>query len=440
VSNLIASLPTQQRDEIKALSPPWLQTGSGEKFMYVMGLMSDLLLEKCNQAQKIRMPGQGDPSQLPWLANDRVLVQGPAETDAAFVLRLQQSFPTWKLSGSRRAVAKNIQAYLSNQQTGVSGVLPEFAIVAGASHGTTWSTQYIGDATGAPPTLYTSGNNWNWDGRYLPWRSWFILYMSSLPTGQSGTGATATAPAAAGVLGMLTAGVWSPGTSGAAQNPGSVLLTNMTGANLTSANAGMYVTLTNGVHSYMNGTFQIIEVVSSASCYIANPNAPGSSTDTVNWSIAYYPYIAPGPVWGFPGITFGQGEPTPSAVPIDTGSLVGGVWQPTATSFGNAPSLSWGLSCSSNVIQSLRSLIQTWKSATTYYPNIIVAFDGGTGVAGNAFSPYSTIGSGNPDGSFGSVGSLVSGVWTPTRLVSSPFDCYAQGTGDYSNCSVENVT
>jgi hypothetical protein len=443
VSN-ISSIPTQTRDQFVALSPPWLATGLAEKFGYTIGLQVDLLLEKAYQAQTIRIPGAGDVSQIPYLCQDRNLVRGPAESTQSIITRLQQAFQVAKLAGSRIAVLRELQAYLQNLQPGVSGALPTMTIVAGNANLTTWSTQYIGDAIGAPPVLYTSPtNNWNWDGKYQPWRSWLILYMSSLPTGQaSGAGqfATATAPAAAGVLGQSINGVWSPGTSGPAQNPGSVLLTNMTGANLATRNVGQWLTTTSGAHGFSNQTGQILELVSPTSCYVSNPAAPGSSTDMVSWSIAYYPYIAPGPVWGTPGYTFGQGESNASAVPVDLGSSVGGVWQPTTSVFGNSPTLSWGLSCSAAVIQSLRSLVQAWKSATTYYPQIIIAFDGGTGAPGSAFSPYSSQGNGNPNGTFGSVGESVGGVWVPSRLVSSPLDCYCAGTGIYQNCSVENVT
>ena len=439
MSNLIASLPTQQRDRVKVASPPWLQTGNGEKFQYTLDLMGDLLLEKCNQAQKIRMPGLGDPTQLPYLSADRLLVQGPAESNAAFVTRLQNAFAAWKKAGSRIAVAQQLQAYLENLQPGVAAVLPEFAIVGGNSATTAWSTQYVGDAIGAPPTIQTVGNNWNWDGKYQPWRSWLILYMSSLPTGQVATGvATFTASAAAGVLGQNVGGVWVPGTSGKAINPGSVLVAGMTGANLTAKNVGQYLNVTSGSHSYSDGTFQILQVVSPTSCYIANPNAPGGSTDLALWSISYYPYIAPGPVWGTPDILFGQGQN--SQPPKDLGSNVGGVWQPTTSDVTYQTSISFGLSCSPLVIQSIRQLLQRWKSATTWYPYIIIAFDGGTGAAGSAFSPNSSAGSGNPDGTFGGHGKNVGGVWVPNRLVSSLSDAYCQGTGSWSNCSVQNVT
>ena len=53
------------RDMIKAISPPWLQSGVGEKLMYSMGLAVDALLEKMNQGMKLHLPGYGDFSALP---------------------------------------------------------------------------------------------------------------------------------------------------------------------------------------------------------------------------------------------------------------------------------------------------------------------------------------------------------------------------------------
>ena len=136
---------------------------------------------------------------------------------------------------------------------------------------------------------------------------------------------------------------------------------------------------------------------------------------------------------------FGQGELT--IPPVDTGANIGGVWQPSAVVGATSlPSISWGLTRSSLVVVSLRAIVKTWKSAGTYYPYLVFAFDAGDGTAGSAYSPNSAEGSGNPDGSFGSVGANVGGVWVPTRLIASAWDCYVQGTGIAQDCGVENTT
>ena len=436
MSNL-SSVPTQMRDQFQLLLPPWLNNGNGEKFGYTLSVLGDRLLEKWFQAACIRIPGAGDVSQIPYLCKDRGLVQGPAESVASIATRLQQAFQVAKLAGGRIAVARELQAYLQNLQPGVSGALPEFTIVAGNASVTTWSTQYVGDALGVPPSLMTVPTNFNWDGTYKPWRSWLILYMSAVPTGQSGSSAATGVYPAPTYIGSNVGGVWTPGgSSGPTVQSYMLPLTGLAG--LSAANVGNMITITGSSHGN-NGTFQIASVQSATACTIASTTGSASDAGPLIWSISAYPYIAPGPCWGTPGVAFGQGQQTPP--PVTLGQNAGGVWvpaSPVGQTYGT--SVSWGLSCSPQVIQSIRLLLQRWKSATTYYPQIIVAFDGATGAAGSAYSPNSTEGDGNPDGTFGSVGALSSGVWVPTRKIFSTADCYCQGTGSTNNCTVENVT
>jgi hypothetical protein len=178
-----------------------------------------------------------------------------------------------------------------------------------------------------------------------------------------------------------------------------------------------------------NGTFQIVQVTSATTCQIAN-NAPGLSGDTFNWSISAYPFIAPGLVWGAPGQVFGEGDlglPAP-----DQGSLQGGMWAPTVAG-SPLPVVSWGLSCPESLIDTIRLLLARWKGAGTWYSHIVVAFDGAVGAQGAAFSPNSTPGSGNPNGTFGPEGQNSAGVWVPTRLVSSYSNAWCGGTTRWPN-------
>ena len=393
-----SSLPTQIRDVIKQLSPPFLSQGNAEKFMYTIGLCSDLLLEKANQAVKIRIPGQGDATQLPYLSQDRVLVQGPAEDNASFAGRLKAAFPAWRKAGSRQSILLQLQAYLQNLQPGVAAVLPEMLIVGGnyasPTSVSTWDTIYNGDSIGAPPSRQVvSPANWNWDGRNQPWRAWLVLFMQLVPTGQSGTAASVASKGGSGVPGV---------TSGFAQ------INGLSG--LLSSNVQQYLTLSRAGSGGNNGTFQIQSVISSTQCLIANPSAvaPDGHNGAINWSIGQYPYIAPAPVWGSPSFVWGAGT--------------------------------WGLSCSPQVVQSIRGILKTWKSAGTYYPNIVISFGGGDGTAGAEFSPNSSQGSGNPDGTWGSYGKLVNGVWVPAKTTVSAFTAFPDGTGQYVDCNEQNVT
>lgn len=427
----------QYRNNWYALAPPWLRTGNAELYMGVMQLCSDLLIDKMNQAIQFRMPGHGDPSQLPYLANDRLLVQGPAESNDSFVARLTGAIPMWKKAGSRVASLENIQAYMQGLQPGIAASLPAMTIVGG-SYPTVakWDTLYQGDAVGAKPSRFLAQpSNFDWDGQSIPYRAWLILYMSLVPTGLSGTNPNPSAVSPGSLLGQNVNGVWVPGTSGTAVNSPWLTYTGLSG--LSSANVGQWLTIGGGGPVANRGTWPIVSVLSSTSCVVAQPNALVAGA-TGTWSIGYYPFIGPGPSWGSPGYVFGQGQS--STPPVDTGKSIGGVWSPSGSSTGYGPSLSWGLTCSAETIVSIRQLLKRFKSSGTYYPHIVVVFDNGNGSAGSEYSPNSIPGAGNPDGSFGPVGANVSGVWTPTRLLTSPYDCYCQGTGERNECSVENIT
>jgi hypothetical protein len=427
----------QYRDTWYQLAPEWLTTGTAERYMYVLMTCMDLLQEKANQAVKIRFPGKGDASQIPYLAHDRLLVQGPAESDESFVLRLRTAFDAWRRAGSRRSILEQLQAYIQGLQPGVAAELPAMSIVGGSYPTvTTWDvTRVADDPRAIPARTMVQPGNFDWDGKSQPWRAWLILYMHLVPMGLSGSAATVTSAGAGSLLGQLVSGVWVPGTSGTAINSPWLTVSGLSG--LDSGHVGKWLTLSGAPVSGNNGTFRIVSVLSPTSCKVANP-AGGVDGGPIAWSVGDYPFIAPGPAWGTPGFTFGQGESeTP---PIDTGVNRGGTWQPAASLPGYGPQLSWGLSVNSNVVDSIRLILKRWKSARTYFPNIVIAFDGGTGVAGSAYSPLSSTGSGNPDGTFGTYGQNVSGVWRPSRLIDSPYDCYCQGTGTHSNCSEENVT
>ena len=427
----------------KPLAPPWLTTGNAELYVSTLEMCRDLLMVKCYQAQTIRLPGQGDASQIPYLAFDSQLVQGPGEPNASFLERVTGANQAWGRAGSTISILEQLQAYLTGTYPAQSKTLPEIIIVGG-SYPTVTRWDVVDQATpsialegGTPAHTQVFPANFNWDGKPNAWRAWLVLPMTQIPTGQSGSAAetgTAAASACFASPGQNVNGVWVPATSGTPVNSPWLTITGLSG--LDAANLNQWLTLSGSSHASNNGTFPIVTILSATSCVIANPNGVASDTGPLTWSIGSYPYIGPGQVWGYPGATFGEGEL--STPPIDTGSNVGGVWQPTLG--GNGPPTSWGLTCSADVITSIRQIAQAWKNGNTWFVHLVVAFDCGDGTAGNAYSPLSAIGSGNPDGTFGSVGKLVNGTWVPTRRISSPYDAYAQGTGTWNACSVSNRT
>lgn len=375
------------------LSPPWLVApeSNAQKYMFCIGLALDALLEKQFQAQRAKLPGLSDDSAIPLQAADRVMVQGPAETNPQFTLRLQGALDAWARAGARSAILGQIQAYLTNLQPNVAVWNPECLIVGGNASLSTWDTIYFANAQGAAPAHRTiTPANWNWDGKSQPWRAWLILFMFDAPTGQSGVNAVVASVGGSGVAGV---------TSGFAT------ITGLSG--MVAGNVLQYLTLSGFTTPGNNGKFQITSVVSPTSVIIANTAAAVESAVTA-WSVSAYPFIGPGPVWGSPSFVWG--------------------------------SSTWGLNCSPQVIQSIRQILATWKSAGTYYPKIIISFGGGDSTAGKEFSPNSSQGSGNPDGTWADFGKNVGGVWIPAKQPLNPFTAFCDGTGVSLQCYEKNRT
>jgi hypothetical protein len=201
---------------------------------------------------------------------------------------------------------------------------------------------------------------------------------------------------------------------------------------LTQDNVGDMLTITGSAHRENNDTFQIVRVTSAFTCTVVNASGIVDA-GPLGWSISRYGWMPPALALGSPGTVWGEGETlTPSK---DTGSNSRGLWRPTTIpGIGQRPTYSWGLRISSLEIETVRGLVKAWKSARTYYPNLIVCYGAPASFSPTGSAPY------NPDGNFGSVGVNVGGVWRPTRFVASNFDAYCQGTGQAIACGVENIT
>ena len=182
----MTDLPSsQQRDVIKAISPPWLAQGTNEKYMYNFGLACDALLEKLNQAVKAHMPGLGTPTALPYIGRDRVMVQGPYEDNDNFATRLSKAFDTWQRAGSARAVMGQAMTYVTGFDAEEAGQAPRCVIVGTDGEGvyTNWHTYFnTSDLEKAPAyirkdNITATSGVWDWDGEYLYFRRWLVLFF-----------------------------------------------------------------------------------------------------------------------------------------------------------------------------------------------------------------------------------------------------------------------
>ena len=388
---MATDLGHQQRDVVKQISPPWLSGGVAERILYTIGLSSDLLLEKLNQAITARLPGRGDASALPYLGNDRVMAQGPNEANAAFASRLKRAFDTWQRAGSNRSILQQVLGYVSTPTT-YAGQVPIGTVVTSTPGGTysAWDTYYNTSQLGGPPArLRTAPANWNWDGLYTNESAYLVLYFTAAP-GVSGAAASIGAPV-----------------------NGFSAVTGLSGVPTTAATR--VLTITGAATSANNGVFTIASVVSPTSVVIANPSAVSDvNNGSLAWVVGSYPSIGPAPAWGTPGLTWGGA---------------------------NVATMAWGCNQSSGYVAGLRSLVRTWKSAHTSFPWIVFAFGGGTGIPGSEFSPLSSIGAGNPDGNWATWAKTVGAQSVPARTTGlNKFSVVCDGVAIYQQSYVPTGT
>lgn len=373
------------RFAIKDLSPPWLASGFGEKFLYNFGLGQDAIVEKINQGIYDRIPTVCDPTALPLIGLDRQMTQGPSELTASFRTRLKRAWDTYQLSGEARAVLSNVLAYVTNPSTAPTTYTPAASIVKVSQSGTyaTWDTYYFGDDTTQPPSHKTTTPiNWNWDGVNNNWQAYLILYFPiSLSSTVTGTAATLA----------------SSGTTG------HVLVNGLT--NIPSVVDGSSFLLMSGAaNSANNGLFQITNLLGNTGVWVANSSAiiPDANSGAITWQWGQFPTVAPQLAWGTPNLTWGKTNEA------------------------------WGVNVSPTYVSALRSVLRTWKSEATFYPWILFSFTQGN--SGSEIGVNQAAGTHNPGGTWGHWGTTSNLVYVPARnagLSTSRLDAFCDGSGIY---------
>lgn len=393
----------RQQDIILAYAPPTLQDEIGGELLVSLGQGEDTIQDRATQAILVRMPGRGDPSQLPLIGNDRVMTQGPGESNAAFVERLTRAFETWQHAGSARSVLEQAFTYVEGL-TGATGAEP-VALIVGGYRARKWTWLLASDdPTEAPSVFYSPADNWAWDGLEFTrwWRAWLVLF------------AYRSAPVLSGATASLAS------SSGAF-----VTVTGLAGltAGVTSLTLPGYLTIGGAATASNNATYQITQYLSSTSCVIAAPGAvvPDANNGALSWNVSYYPGLQPAPVVGFPGKVVGGNS-----------NQAVGVQLPGAANSVDT----------SAYFAQLRSLVRLWKSAGTFYPWFVLSFGGDTqvpdaggsgSVIASEFTPWTlSSGLGNPDGTWGTWAKRSGTLDVVARVSGAPmgqFDCFIDGTG-----------
>lgn len=352
----------QQRDTIKALSPPWLSAGTAERLLYSFGLGSDALLEKLNQAMRAHMPGIGTNTALVYLGNDRVIPQGPFEDDADYAGRLQRAFESWQRAGSRRAVLSQVLAYLDSPSIASDGK-PVAAIVGGKRPD--WDVYYAGNDQSQPPVhvIPSAAGAFNWDGQLARWwRAWLVLYFSANDLARTGSVASMTSAA------------------------GFSNVTGLTG--MTAADVGRILLISGAATVGHNGPMRIEALTSSTAVVVSCGLSAGADANSgaITWRVKEYPTVKPGPAWGAPGAVWGD------------------------------VSRSWGLANPPGLMAGVLSILNQWQSEHSFYPETLIVFSGADGAAGSDISPYVGAGTGNPNGEWAGFSKIVGGVSVPARV------------------------
>lgn len=178
------------RDFVKSISPPWLigpgkpnaalpdSAGVSERLLYSLSIGADELIQKIEHAIKMRFPGVDDPSSLPQIAADRLIVRGFAETNADYADRLRRWLTTWSHAGAARSVLEAVAAYIGERPIAQS-------ILDGYGQSVWDLLPENADPSATPSTYHVSPENWDFDNLPYIARRWLVLNATNVSTGNS---------------------------------------------------------------------------------------------------------------------------------------------------------------------------------------------------------------------------------------------------------------
>lgn len=90
---------------------PWLDGPVGRAFVGAVGRAQDAELSKLVEAMRMRNPPDAPDDALVYLGRDRMLEQGPAETPAAYRLRIDNAHNIWLWAGSHDGVLSAFEPF-----------------------------------------------------------------------------------------------------------------------------------------------------------------------------------------------------------------------------------------------------------------------------------------------------------------------------------------
>lgn len=150
------------------LVPSWLSTGEGEKVLFALGTVKDMVTERLRLGLEARFPTRASKSAQAYIGADRGIVRGRSESNAQYAERLVRwRYPRGhRVRGNALALLEQVWAY--------------FARVPVASIDIR-GNKYVRDTDGAE--TITQGESWDWDGTGASpnWaRFWLVLFADNV--------------------------------------------------------------------------------------------------------------------------------------------------------------------------------------------------------------------------------------------------------------------
>lgn len=99
------------RAQLPQVFPPWLRRIVGTQLLAGIGAILDEQVDRLADGVKLRFPGVGDASALPYLGRDRRIRRGITEGDASYASRLRQWLDAHRIRGGPYALLEQLRAF-----------------------------------------------------------------------------------------------------------------------------------------------------------------------------------------------------------------------------------------------------------------------------------------------------------------------------------------